>query len=379
LAHEFDHLREQPGEAHKDPGGEAAGLSTGPAVDDENLVIAQMDVPVHRRSYYVAHAENFSVTGYNVDTDGDGYIDASVTWRIEHTTRVASPVGERVIDPGLLEGVPSEWQAIHSLDHDLDGSDDLVDGCVRAVNPQQGRDCLAAAVWGSDAEPLGSIATTWQELAVGEAVTHSDGVQTGVPDPAQEIAAVSTFAVELDAEAIERLFGATLPCGPSQFQTSYCASVDAPPPGSWLVVQLDLAAAFPIDDSERSYQYAVVFDADGDPSNNYQASASYPGDFFDGTDRWYELIHAPGEGWSLVATDINDALAQSHARLLVSGSELALLVPASEFSVASPGYRVTAFRHTGDYGLSGGPWSADYHPRVGEPLANASIADPIPG
>jgi hypothetical protein len=372
LAHEFDHLRDQPGEDHEDPGGEAAGLTTGPAVDDENLVISQMNFPVHRRSFYVAYVDNLAVSGYAVDTDGDGLVDASVTWRVELSTRVAGPAGQRVIDPGLLDGVPTQWEPIQNYDFDLDGSDDLVDVCMRAVNPQQGRDCLAAVLWGNGAEALGLVASTWQELAIGEAVTHSDGVQTAIPEAAQEIAAVSSFAVDLDAAAL-------LPCGLSQWQTSFCASVDPPPTGPWLVVQLDLAAAFPIDDGERSYQYAVVFDADGDPSNNYQADPNYPNDFFVGTDRWYVLSRIAGQDWSLDVTDLDGTLTASDARVVVTGSEFALLIPASEFSAASPGYRVTAFRHTGDYGLAGGPWSADYHPRVGEPLLVTSTANPIPG
>jgi hypothetical protein len=64
--------------------------------------------------------------------------------------------------------------------------------------------------------------------------------------------------------------------------------------------------------------------------------------------------------------------------MVVTGSELALLIPAAELPSATPGYRVTSFRHTGDFGLAD-PWSADYHPDVGEPLPTASTAEPIPG
>jgi len=86
LAHEFDHMR---GDDHKDPAGEAAGLETGPAVDDENNVIADMDFPFHKRTFYAAPFEGRSVSSYWVDTDGDGLGDTSVTWLPFDVVRIA--------------------------------------------------------------------------------------------------------------------------------------------------------------------------------------------------------------------------------------------------------------------------------------------------
>ncbi len=40
------------------------------------------------------------------------------------------------------------------------------------------------------------------------------------------------------------------------------------------------------------------------------------------------------------------------ARIIIFENTMVLVVPASEFAVAKPDYRITAFRHTGDYGMS---------------------------
>ncbi len=48
---------------------------------------------------------------------------------------------------------------------------------------------------------------------------------------------------------------------------------------------------------------------------------------------------------------------------------MVLAVPASEFAVARPEYRITAYRHTGDWGLpDGSEFNLDVIPPVDEPL-----------
>ena len=61
LAHEFDHLRDGPGETnHLDPPANCAGKQTGPAVDDENQVMQDLGSLIVRTNY--------------TDLTGDGFV-----------------------------------------------------------------------------------------------------------------------------------------------------------------------------------------------------------------------------------------------------------------------------------------------------------------
>ena len=142
LAHEFDHLRDAPGEDHEDPAGEDAGLKTGPAVDDENNVIAQMDFPVHRRTFYGAITDGIAVSGYLVDTDGDGEVDSSVTWIVPRASKVSGSRSSHDLSVDVLDEISSAWPFISATDQDMDGIADTQDNCPDLVNPQQGPDCV---------------------------------------------------------------------------------------------------------------------------------------------------------------------------------------------------------------------------------------------
>ncbi len=138
LAHEFDHMR---GDDHKDPAGEKAGLETGPAVDDENKVISEMEVPYHKRLFYGAIFDGKSVSSYWVDTDGDGLGDTTVTWLSFDVVRIAGANSSHMF-PSNFKQIPTDWEPIINSDGDLDGIADINDNCQNLVNPQQGPDCL---------------------------------------------------------------------------------------------------------------------------------------------------------------------------------------------------------------------------------------------
>ena len=138
LAHEFDHMR---GADHKDPAGEAAGLETGPAVDDENNVISEMDFPYHKRTFYAAAFEGRSVSSYWVDTDGDGLGDTSVTWLPFEVVRIAGASSSHLL-PNNFKQIATAWPPIINADGDLDSIADINDNCPDLVNPQQGPDCV---------------------------------------------------------------------------------------------------------------------------------------------------------------------------------------------------------------------------------------------
>jgi hypothetical protein len=134
----------------------------------------------------------------------------------------------------------------------------------------------------------------------------------------------------------------------------YKAATSELSPGDYFVFAQVLKGEPPEADPVNHYQYAFVFDADGNTTNNYAPLPQYPADFFKDTDRWYELLYTPAAGWTTkVSTARGSTItpAQSDAQTFVVGSVIFLLVPASEFTTQTPAYRFTAFRHTGNYGL----------------------------
>jgi hypothetical protein len=136
----------------------------------------------------------------------------------------------------------------------------------------------------------------------------------------------------------------------------------------------------PLADPTSLFQHAFVFDADGNTQNNYVPPAQYPDDFFAGTDKWYQLFYTPDAGFTLKVVDARISTSNpvaSNARMVVAGRELSAFIPRAELDGTAPGFRVSTFRHEGDYGLQGGPWDASYYPPLGEPLMPAAAGEPI--
>jgi hypothetical protein len=140
--------------------------------------------------------------------------------------------------------------------------------------------------------------------------------------------------------------------------------------GEHIMLYNVLDATVPLDQDTYFYQYGFVFDADGDGGNNYVPLPEYPKDFFVDTDRWYVATYDPAAGWTMDVTNARDGALEpvaSAARIVLTGNAIILVVPSSEFEVTTPAYRLTAFRHVGDWGASG-EWSADVVPTVDEGL-----------
>jgi hypothetical protein len=174
--------------------------------------------------------------------------------------------------------------------------------------------------------------------------------------------------------AVDRWFMSTdFPCGLGDYGFTVCGTGTFTA-GRSVVVIAAFDGEVPLEDPTNMYQYGIVFDRDGDPTNNYQASPAFQGDFFDGTDLWYELAYDPVQGWMLIATDVIAGFAQksSGARAIISGNSITLIIPEAELSSDTLLYRVTAFRHTGDFGFGSGDWDGDVDPPVGEPLLEMS-------
>lgn len=155
-----------------------------------------------------------------------------------------------------------------------------------------------------------------------------------------------------------------LTCG----QEVICADQKAAPSiddvfvaGLWLDGELD-------DVPQHHYQYGFVFDQDGDPSNNYQAAAPYPADFFDDTDLWIQLFGMPGQPWTLEVVDARNGKLvslQTDVAVVVEGEMMLAIIP-SDLVANATDMRFTAFRHEGDYGATM-PWSGDVMPPIDQP------------
>lgn len=176
------------------------------------------------------------------------------------------------------------------------------------------------------------------------------------------------------AQQVAKLFNkSTFECGDGPNGYTLCpAVVDPVPDGETLMLVNRVEKPIPLADATNRYQYGFVFDADGDTTNNYQPSASYPNDFFKDTDRWYEANYDPASGWSLKVSDATGGTPKqvtSNARIIIRDDTITLVVPTSEFKVQKPKFRVTAFRHTGDYGMNPPyDWDGSVWPAVADGL-----------
>ena len=202
-----------------------------------------------------------------------------------------------------------------------------------------------------------------------------DQVPPAVPQEAQEINQTGHMRTDLSAETVERTLGNTdFPCGAGDFGFTVCPDSDlalSPQAGEWLFVFSVFDAPIPLDDPDRFYQYAFVFDRNASILDNFSAAAEFPNDYFQGTDTWFSAEYSPLMGWRLVVTDAalgGQTPVSSAARIIISDNVLLLVVPADELPISDPPYRATAFCHDGGFGLDGGFWSGDLEPKVGEPL-----------
>ncbi|HWB76732.1 MAG TPA: caspase family protein [Nannocystaceae bacterium] len=201
-----------------------------------------------------------------------------------------------------------------------------------------------------------------QSLPADNPTEHSNGQQT------------STATEEVDWIDEGVILGVDLPgdvpCGPGATYNVFCTGQTLAIDGPVAIVWGRVAAPIDPDEKTFSYQYGFVFDTDGDDANNYVPSPSYPSDFFAGTDQWFYTVHNAGEGWYTWASSAAAGFANvpSSERIIVAGDLVALVVNEDEVHPDTASYRITAFRHLGDYGQSM-PWSGDVVPAVADGLA----------
>jgi hypothetical protein len=149
-------------------------------------------------------------------------------------------------------------------------------------------------------------------------------------------------------------------CGVTAYgRTTVCAAdVQPMPAGEVLVFAMLFVEEVPQASAGRSFIYSAVFDSDGDPANDWQFFAPYDFDLFQGADRWYQLIwDHNAQVWSLDVSQVDTSrnvgsYTGSAARVVVQGDTIVFFIPASEFELELPPYRLTSFGHDGAYSES---------------------------
>jgi hypothetical protein len=150
--------------------------------------------------------------------------------------------------------------------------------------------------------------------------------------------------------------------------------------GEVLVAAIIVDEPIPLRSADRSLIYSAVFDSDGDPANDWRYVEPFDWDYFQGADRWYQLIYDHGAGeWFVTVTQLTadgsipPATEPSSVRVVVEGDTVVFFVSMEEFVSATPGYRLSAFGHDGFFSETdrGGDVSGD---RPDEPLPVVSDA-----
>lgn len=122
------------------------------------------------------------------------------------------------------------------------------------------------------------------------------------------------------------------------------------PEGRILMMVMELAEPVPLADPDHFYTYAAVLDADGKPGNNFQYNPPYDWDYWQNTDQWYILDWMPpNQAWTVSVLGENWEPLDSNARVVIYEDLVVFFIPADEFSVENPAYRMSAFGHDGSY------------------------------
>jgi hypothetical protein len=187
-----------------------------------------------------------------------------------------------------------------------------------------------------------------------------DFVDTTEPDAAYTEGEVEVleFGTEIEpqsmADADTDFNMSTFECGErigEQWTVCAATPVDMSE-GELVTVLIDLEEPVPFDSVDDHYVYAAVFDSDGDPANDFTPEPGFPRDYFQRTDRWYELVWDMSE-WTVRVTQLDSEGTRtevpSSVRAVIEGTRIQFFIDRAELPSAIPGYRVSAFRHDGAF------------------------------
>jgi hypothetical protein len=235
---------------------------------------------------------------------------------------------------------------------------------------------------------------TWAATR-GVPVYHSDGVQMRLSHGEGEINFYSGFMADFSQTEIDNInnnfpngvgpYGITARAQPSLGLTAgYYWIAGRTTEKALDTAQFGISYSFQLAQTTEPppniYQLGLVVDRNHNEADNYRASAAYPKDLYDDSDRWLNGAFDQ-TGLSLQFIDATQGLAgnnptvvPSTALMIVSGHAILYIVKADEVTDSTatppepPPFRHTFFRHTGDFGAQG-DFDVDTEPFVGEPLA----------
>lgn len=229
----------------------------------------------------------------------------------------------------------------------------LMDAFIAWGSPTDARMGFMGEAWGWGQNDATRIADLYSMRSGAIRLFFSDLSKKAGKDNAEvKIGSWATFSYQLESDYLVRNFSnTTFECDTMvDGRRTVCASPDAPSEGELLVFISHLEGPIPVDTvTGESYIYGLVFESDGDPSNDYVAQEPYLGDTFQGTDYWYELVGWESEGqrlWTLEVTDINAGEFRgetpSTARAVIWEDMIFWFIPGDEIP-AFTGWRFTTF------------------------------------
>ena len=226
---------------------------------------------------------------------------------------------------------------------------------------------LAGLADAADSEQaLRQIASAFVDTGEANESMHSDGRQTVVS--AGETDVVRAGQLWWTPAVGGQTINDVLPCGTDGATHTLCGQRIYD--GTYTVAVAEFAADLPFE-SDKLFQYAIVFDRDGDPGDNYSAGSSFPSDTWDQTDLRYEVTFGGGNYGLNVTEGPNFASVTSGARIRIDGTVMTAFIPQDELSGGPTDplvpMRVTTFSHLGDFGQNS-PFNIDVYPPVGESL-----------
>jgi len=211
--------------------------------------------------------------------------------------------------------------------------------------------------------------------AIGEIALYSSSQQAGqVPDPAQDIRFMGYTSRRMSALDLA-LLQSRFRVGEGPNGTLFKASDLTWNPGKYVFFHTEFEADIPINDSSKALQYAIVWDRDGDASNNWVGQGIFDQDLFVGSDKWLQLQKQVGSPAQLTMSETNGSTVNSvpsRAAAIVNGNAAVYMLPWSELGDRNlfARFRATSFWNIdGNFGQGNDDgWSSDTAPVQTDPL-----------
>lgn len=293
---------------------------------------------------------------FQVETDGDGWVDGFAAAIQTHGTYpVLLANGDHEIGGAVLEVGPEDvpCPAPRPVPAPADGlaDDDPLRWLAALIS---GRDLADIP----DAHELfwGGGGMFFPDL-LGDHIYSDPRYPAGAPRGSTDILEAGATLLDLSSHA---LLGGALDCGPQELWDVVCppGAADSGPfltGGSFFLTAFRTAEpvarpSSPPGSVEGLHEYAVVYDSNGDPSDDWMTQGPYAWDGFQGTDRWYVARGEPAFGtWDLDVVDaVGQAPVDSGARVILIDDAAVFMVPTGELD-APTGWRGYAFNHDGSY------------------------------